>query len=230
MRSNYSIGIILLVVTVFLGYWLFSSGVTPDSVEQKTPVVKEESALDMKDDSIVKKDHVNSSGAPSGPADKVPADVNDTDIPKLYGTIITRDNKIAIFDDPQTNSTGTYHINDSLAGFIVSDIQSNKVILLRGDEEIEVGLRDPKDANSDLPSSTTATSHTNIPLRPIPPPRPGNKGIPGMDNQITSEEMVPPEGYAKGLAPTHERFNRRPVHEELTTPLTPPPPIPPTFD
>jgi type II secretory pathway component PulC len=64
--------------------------------------------------------------------------------PRVFGTVISNVETIALIEDPVTKSTKSYHVNDSVAGFIISEIQKDKVIFLRGDEKIEVKLREPK--------------------------------------------------------------------------------------
>jgi len=64
--------------------------------------------------------------------------------PKLYGTIITNNEKGAILEDPISKVKRFYHINDTIAGFTVSDVQEDKVVLLRGEKKTEVKLREIK--------------------------------------------------------------------------------------
>ena len=64
--------------------------------------------------------------------------------PRLFGTIILNNKKTAILEDPGTKTTKTYRINDSIAGFTVSEILEDRVVLLRDGESIEVRLWDEK--------------------------------------------------------------------------------------
>lgn len=66
------------------------------------------------------------------------------DPPKLFGTIILKDNKTAILEDPDTKKTKTYRIDDSIAGYVLSDILEDKVVLLNDGEKLEVRLREDK--------------------------------------------------------------------------------------
>ncbi|MEF9425793.1 MAG: hypothetical protein L0956_00930 [Candidatus Mariimomonas ferrooxydans] len=73
---------------------------------------------------------------------------------KLFGTIIMNNDKIAIMENPYTKISKPYHLNDSISGFIITDIQKDKIIVLRGSEKIEIKLRDMKGFTT--PSSTSS--------------------------------------------------------------------------
>ncbi|MEF9427375.1 MAG: hypothetical protein L0956_09490 [Candidatus Mariimomonas ferrooxydans] len=94
---------------------------------------------------------------------------NPSELIKLFGTIIMNNEKIAILEDPSTKKTKPYHINDSLSGFVITDIQKDKIIVLRGDEKIEVKLRNMKGFTT--PSSTSAT----VPKPSVKPKKPKNE-------------------------------------------------------
>ncbi len=66
------------------------------------------------------------------------------DPPKVFGTVIFNDFKSAILEDPDTKSTKTYKVNDSVAGYVISDILEDKVVLSRDGESFEVKLRESK--------------------------------------------------------------------------------------
>ncbi len=112
---------------------------------------------------------------------------------KLFGTIIMNNERIAILEDPSTKKSKPYHINDSLSGFVITDIQKDKIVVLRGDEKIEVKLRDMKGFTT--PSSTSATvpkpsvkSKKPKRRRQSPPRRP-------------SRRQTPRTGLSSGSAP-----------------------------
>ncbi|GBE03812.1 MAG TPA: hypothetical protein ENH45_03785 [Nitrospirae bacterium] len=67
-----------------------------------------------------------------------------TNYPKLFATIIRENDSIAIIEDPDTKKTKPYGVNDLVSGFLVSKILEDRVILLLGDEKIEIKLRDDK--------------------------------------------------------------------------------------
>ena len=83
----------------------------------------------------------------------VAAQASPKDTPKLYGTIIIGNRKSAMLQDPETKVTRNYYVNDTVGDFVVKDIQEEKVILLLGEETIEVKLREKKRPSSSRPSS-----------------------------------------------------------------------------
>ena len=86
------------------------------------------------------------------PAEKAPEakqTVQPGNTPRLFGTIILGDKKTAILEDPDTKATKIYSINDSIAGYVVSEISSNKVVLLLNDESVEDKLQDEKKGIAD---------------------------------------------------------------------------------
>jgi hypothetical protein len=64
--------------------------------------------------------------------------------PKLFGTIIIGDRKSAIIEDPESKSRKTFGLQDVIGGYVVSDIQEDKVVLLWGTDPITIRLRDDK--------------------------------------------------------------------------------------
>jgi len=64
--------------------------------------------------------------------------------PKLFATIIHGSDSIAIIEDPGTKKTKSYRINDLIAGFVISEILKDKVVLLSGVDKIEIKLREDK--------------------------------------------------------------------------------------
>jgi hypothetical protein len=68
----------------------------------------------------------------------------------LYGTVLTGDVKVAYMEDLKSPYTTqgrgkrqrALHIGEELSGYIVSKIYKNRVVMVRGDEKIEVNLLD----------------------------------------------------------------------------------------
>ena len=65
-------------------------------------------------------------------------------LPRLFGTIIRGNEKTAILEDPNTKLTRMYHPNESIAGYVISDIFEEKVVLSSNGEKSEVKLREEK--------------------------------------------------------------------------------------
>jgi type II secretory pathway component PulC len=66
------------------------------------------------------------------------------DPPKLFGTVILGDNKTAILEDPDSKTTKVYRLDDSIAGYKISEILEDKIVLSRDGDKVEVRLRDDK--------------------------------------------------------------------------------------
>jgi len=112
---------------------------------------------------------------------------------KLFGTIIMNNESIAILEDPSTKKSKPYHINDSLSGFVITDIQKDKIVVLRGDEKIEIKLRDLKGFTT--PSSTSAT----VPKTSVKPKKPKRRRQ--SPPRRPSRRQTPRTGLSSGSAP-----------------------------
>lgn len=66
------------------------------------------------------------------------------DPPKLFGTVILNDIRTAILEDPDSKKTKVYRIDDVIAGYRISDILENKVVLSGNGNTVDVRLRDDK--------------------------------------------------------------------------------------
>lgn len=176
-RRYFLINLALLVIAVFLGFELYKAFSKPldiplqASKKTQRPKIekstKTEPELNINDyETIVQKDLFRPSRSAAPPEMSVPLEK-----PKLFGTIIMDSGKSAILEDPITKTKKLYNLNDSISGFIVSDIQEDKIILLRGNEKIEVMLREFKDVSARPPAG-----------RQMPPQRP---------QPVTSPRVVP---------------------------------------
>ncbi len=119
---------------------------------QKKSLIDEKSIIESKEkiskkaahEIIVKKDLFRPSRSPVKIASKKFQSVFPKEKPQLFGTIIMNNQKLAIIEDRVTKKTGLYHVNDKVAGFIISDILMDKLILQKNGELIQIGLRDKK--------------------------------------------------------------------------------------
>ncbi len=124
---------------------------TPYKVQKKS-LIEEKSIIESKEkkpneadyEIIVKKDLFRPSRSPVKITSKKLQSIFPKEKPQLFGTIIMNNQKFAIIEDRVTKKTGVYHVNDKVAGFIISDILVDKLILQKDGESIEVGLRDKK--------------------------------------------------------------------------------------
>jgi type II secretory pathway component PulC len=157
-RNYFLINLILIIIIGFLSFkfhkalarpWDISTPVPRQqpnikSVLEKKLTVIEESDIDSAVyNVIVQKDLFRPSRSASS-ANEASIGLSPKETPKLFGTIITENGRSAILEDPSTKMTKQYKIDDLFAGFIVSDIQKDKVILLKEGESVEVELREIK--------------------------------------------------------------------------------------
>ena len=152
-RRFFLINLVLFVIIGFLCFRFYNAWAKPLDIPAQ--ISQQESMKDMK--SLIDKKKLDKAAyyvivrkdlfRPSRSASQLhetPKQLSLKETPKLFGTIIMSNDKSAILEDPITKTTKLYHINDSFAGFIVTDIQADKVVLLRGTEKIAVFLRDAK--------------------------------------------------------------------------------------
>lgn len=103
--------------------------------------------------------------------------------PMLFGTMIMDNDRIAIIQDPVTKRSKVYRLKDRVGDLIVSEIEKDKIIFLRGEEKVVVGLRETKIISmpprsrvapprvTPRPVPTELTPGT-VPTRPFPEPVP----------------------------------------------------------
>ncbi len=155
LRNYFLINLILVAIIAILGLKLYD--VSGQSVEIPTIVegskkVKKEIPSRRRDkvinpaayEAISTLDLFKPSRSKSEKVEKVEEKAPPRNPPKLFGTIILNDIKTAILEDPDSKSTKTYRINDSVAGYVISDILEDKVVFLRDGDPFEVKLREDK--------------------------------------------------------------------------------------
>ena len=120
-----------------------ASAVSPQKIDKK--LTKKSDRINSSSyDVIASKNLFHPSRSTAQKPSEVSRPVSKNDIPQLFGTIITNDKKLAILEDQSSKRSTLYKVNDSVAGFVVSQILENKVILLKDGESIEVTLRADK--------------------------------------------------------------------------------------
>ena len=179
-RNYFLINIILVIIISFLGVKLIGalvytidvpSELAPRKVEKEIKAgdksrVNKTVRLRSSFDSISKMDLFRPSRSASKAPPKISGNTSVKNPPRLFGTVIMNNNKTAILENPSTKTTKTYRINDSVAGFVVSEILEDRVVLLKGGSKIEVRLRDEKKG---------ITSKVKTPAKRKPPRRIKNR-------------------------------------------------------
>jgi hypothetical protein len=115
--------------------------------------------------------------------------------PRLFGTIIIGSEKTAILEDPNTKLTRMYRLNESIGGYLVSDILEDKVVLLWNGEKSEVRLRDEKKG---LP-----------PVKPMVMPQPPQQTQPQMPPQQQKIQPQTPPPPVPRQVPSRRPVPRR---------------------
>ena len=180
LRNYFVINIILVLILGLLGFKFYGIATysmdVPDAASVE--VGKKPAGIDIKlknrvpdkasFNAISKKDLFRPSRSASLVAGKTIPKTGLDRYPKLFATIIQGSNSIAIMEDPGTKKTKSYHINDLIVGFKISEILEDRVILIRGDEKVEVKLREDKGVKSLSPKTPTRTTQQNTLKRPAP--------------------------------------------------------------
>ena len=92
-----------------------------------------------------------------------------TDPPKLFATIVRGSDSIAIIEDPDTKKSKSYRINDQVAGYLISEILEDRVILLLGADKLEIKLRDDKGIKTSSPKPVVRRNvERKAVKRPVP--------------------------------------------------------------
>ena len=218
LRNYFFINLFLIIIIAFLGLELFGAfasyvdiPVEPKmvtenkedvKVKHKEKVVSEASFKIITDQDLFRP----SRSAPSIKKEKIEKVTTPKNTPRLFGTIILGDNKTAILEDPETKTTKTYRINESVSGFVVSEILEDKVVLLNGSEKVEVRLRDDKGIKSRKrpkykSRSRRQTQKSRAALRKKPSPR-----RPPRSRSSRGQTNTPPLNPSRNLPEEVENF------------------------
>ncbi len=171
-RSYLLLNLILIIIigallVEFYNVWSAPVSLTSRTVQKKAQTAAPQTAaVEEKPDeaafqAVVQKDIFRPSRA-EPKLDETAKPATPVIPPKLYGTVITDIEKSAILEDQATRVTRNYRINDTISGFLILDIQKDKVILSREDRTIEVHLREVKVFKAPVPQ------HQLPPQRPMP--------------------------------------------------------------
>lgn len=155
LRNYFLINLILIIVLSFLGvklyrsYWAAAGMPAPSEISQekvkdvtkrRPPIINEDSY-----NVITQKDLFRPSRSAS--EEKVEKTIVKTaprNTPKLFGTIILDNEKTAILQDSESRATKTYRLNELVAGYTITEILNDKVVLVKDGEKLEVKLREDK--------------------------------------------------------------------------------------
>ncbi len=217
MRKLFFVNLALTGIAIFFGFRLYVIWASPS--EEALPSKKKAEVEKTKTDSaesqrnmgayqiIAQKDLFR----PSRTEWKVEGSKSpQTPPPKLFGIMITDKDKVAILEDPSTNKRKTYRTKDRIGSFVVSEIENNKVILMRGEERVVVSLREIKTLSQPrrpgaLPARPGALPPRPVPRSPAPAvQRPPLQPMPGEPMPMIPEMIdEPPEMIIPIPEPVH---------------------------
>lgn len=213
LRNYFLINLALISIISVLGYNFYgvvtdktaipSSAIVEKGTEKKAQGNAYEKKLNTAAFNVIsKKDLFKPSRSSSSAVEGTKNEEISKDMPKLFGTIIINENKTAILEDPSSKSTKTYRINDSVAGYVITDILEEKVVFSANGEKIVVKLREDKGVKPPKrsvrrPSSTKAKRtaprrvRRPVPTRKKPPAAPGtNQKKEDLDRLIKEMEAM----------------------------------------
>lgn len=107
---------------------------------------------------------------------------------KLFGVLIMDDDRIAILEDPISNKRKKYRVKDHIGNFIVAEIESNRVLLLRGEDKIVVNLREIKILSPPTMAGAVPPKPTQRPV-PIVPQKSPTPALPPQPHSPMTETM-----------------------------------------
>ncbi len=156
LRNYFLINILLVIMLGFLGSKLYRvvtysmdvpSGAAVDEVRKKEDMdirlkvnVPDRASFQI----ISGKNLFKPSRSSDASTGTITENTGRQDYPKLFATIIQDNNSSALMEDPGTKRRKMYQINDMIAGFLVSEIMRDKVILLMDNDKVVIKLREDK--------------------------------------------------------------------------------------
>ena len=168
LRNYFLINLILIIVLSSLGYKLYGTfrateGMpSPSEIKQKKAkdVTKRKAQIfnETLYEVITQKDLFRPSrSASEKKVEKKEEEAAPKNPPKLFGTIILNNLKTAILQDTESKSTKSYKLNEQIAGYTISEILEDKVVLVKNGNKLEVKLREDKG----IKTSKRPTARTN---------------------------------------------------------------------
>jgi len=176
------INLLLIIVLCFLGFKFYetfraTAGMpAPSDIKQKkTKDVSKKRAPLLNSASyevITQKDLFRPSRAASEKkVEKTDEKEAPKNPPKLFGTIILDNEKTAILQDSESKNTKVYKLNELIAGYTISDILEDKVVLVKDGEKHEIKLREDKGIQPPKRKTVARGPKTKKPAQPTKTPR-----------------------------------------------------------
>jgi len=154
-RNFLVINVLLFIIACFLGAELYGTLNRKMEVPTEPPPTAKKAAAQVDEkksqfirpksfDIIASANLFNPSRTSRKEEEKIAVTPPPKNQPKLFGTIIIGNKKMAILEDPGTRERKTFGLNESVGGYVISEIAENKVVLSWNGEEVTVQLREDK--------------------------------------------------------------------------------------
>jgi type II secretory pathway component PulC len=162
-RNYFILNIILIVIVSFLGVKFYKTVI---SKKERPAIVAVKKAETEEDKAVLQEKPVDTESfgviaekdifrpsrtAPLEGADAA-AEMPPKNPPTLFGTLIVGSEKTALLKEDAGKTARMYRVNESISGYLIVDIQDDKVLLQAGGQMIEVKLRGKKGAGASQPA------------------------------------------------------------------------------
>jgi len=186
IRNYFLLNVFLFTVIILLGFkfydaWTITLDIPDIAMQHKAQVNKPERAAGKEGEFnetafnvIAQKNLFHPSRSVSIKGPETPQPLSPSEKPQLFGTMIMNNTEFAIFENPSTKKTGIYYVNDKVDGFVVADIQEDKVMLLKDGESVAVRLRDDKKFKAPMPIRKPPR---RVQAKPAARRRPGTRAV-----------------------------------------------------
>ena len=182
LRNYFLINLILIIVLCLLGYKLYGTvrateGMpSPSELSEKKTKDLPRRRAQVFDENLYAVITQKDLFRPSRSASEIKVEKQEEkeapkNPPKLFGTIILNNLKTAILQDTESKSTKSYKLNEQIAGYTISEILEDKVVLVRDGEKFDVKLREDKGVQAVKRPAVRTDRTKKEPVRTAPKPR-----------------------------------------------------------
>jgi hypothetical protein len=158
----------------------------------------------------------------------------------LYGTLVGEDMRLAYIEDQRSpqNSPGrgkrqsVVKQGDTVSGFVLKTVETDRIVLVRGDEQVTVYLTDARKTRTATTSPQPAVTQPGARPGPVPTaqpiPRPGAPGgtpaAPVAPPRVTTDTVIPSR-QQRSQAISQQLGTQAPAAtgQQAVTPVTPQP-------
>ncbi len=155
-RHHFIKNLVLVAITILLGFKLYTVWTKPLEIpitttvkqtahpQRKIEEMHKKKVNESDYDIIYKKNLFRPSRSPIKKESNKPSPAFSGEKPQLFGTVIMDNENLAIIEDPSRKKTEVYSLDDTILGFVITDILKDKVILVKGGLSIQLKLRAAK--------------------------------------------------------------------------------------